>query len=176
MGQDGPWGVEGGQGSWARLLSRQLCWICGNCCRAGAGERALSHLTSTLPGVGQCPPSSASSFLLTLTILSLPIHPHHPQFVLSPSSSCSLTLTILILTILTLPSHSHHPHPAVPVAVCSTEFICHANEKGLFVLWSTRQGRNERRFILGHCQGRAELRKTRFPTWQLQESEEQELG
>ena len=33
---------------------------------------------------------------------------------------------------------------------------------------------NEDRFILGHGQGRAELRKTRFPTWQLQESEEQE--
>lgn len=173
MGQDGPWGVEGGQGSWARLLSRQLCWICGNCCRAGAGERALSHLTSTLPGVRQCPPSSASSFLLILIILILPAHPHHPQpaHSPSPSSSCPPTLTILILL-----SHSHHPHAATPVAVCSTEFICHANEKGLFVLWSTRQGRNERRFILGHCQGRAELRKTRFPTWQLQESEEQELG
>lgn len=67
-----PRGVEGGQGSRARLLSRQICWICGNCCGAGAGESALSHPTSTLPGVG-----------LRRGRARL----HHPHPACSPSSS-----------------------------------------------------------------------------------------
>lgn len=148
--RDGPWGVEGGQGSWAGLLSRQLRWIRGNCYGARAGESTLSHPTSTVPGVG-------------LRGDSAHLHHPHPSCSLSPSSACPLTLTILSL-------------PLPPAAAWSTEFMCRTNKKGLFVLWSTMQGGNECRFILGHGQGRAELRKTQFPTWQLQESEEQELG